>query len=126
MGNGLTSRYAWARDFEPTPAETRVLAATEAGEWCDFEEKTTIRGLFLRILMLGARSDWPVAPAGVMIRAKKPADENAPRLLTIEGPLDLTDARAADGLAADGRALPALYHSARALHGTRRRSSARI
>ncbi|MEL6369762.1 MAG: hypothetical protein AAFY84_08290 [Pseudomonadota bacterium] len=104
MGTEDTSRFKWARDYEPTPDEEKVRNAAMAGERCIFDKPTTINAEFLRILMLGVRSDWPVAPIGVIIEGEKPGDEDTPRLLTIEGPLDLTDARAADG-----RALPALY-----------------
>ncbi|MEO1014763.1 MAG: hypothetical protein AAFX08_06185 [Pseudomonadota bacterium] len=104
MGDEPDSKFEWAREFKPTPDEQRVVKAAAAGEWCIFTEPATLRGDFIRILMLSVRRDWPVAPDGVMIGAETPTDDDAERLLTIDGAIELRDARANDG-----RALPPLY-----------------
>lgn len=96
MSGEPVSRFAWAAAFQATEAELEVAAAAAVGLRWTFSEPTEIRSVFLRILLLGLRRDWPVAPAGVRLAGEIDAATGRP-LLTIAGPLDLEHGRSEDG-----------------------------
>lgn len=96
MSGEPVSRFAWAAAFQPTENELEVAAAAAAGLRWTFSAPTEIRSAFLRILLLGLRRDWPVAPAGVRL-AGETDDATGRATLTIAGPLDLEHGRSEDG-----------------------------
>ncbi len=96
MGEIPKSRFEWAAKFQPTADEQRVIDAAAKDEIASFENNATIRGQLIRILLLGLRDDWPVAPAGVRIAGPPVKDDEEPHVL-INGSIDLAYARAADG-----------------------------